>query len=48
MGKELRKTNNTDNSGTKYHEEKAGNIPGYGLVDENAKMLLDDEKDSKE
>ncbi|WP_156187475.1 hypothetical protein [Peribacillus loiseleuriae] len=44
MEKESRKTNNTDNSGTKYHEDKAGHIPGYGLVDENAKLLLDEEE----
>lgn len=47
MKKESLKTNNSDNSGTEYHEEKAGNIPGYGELDENVKMLIDNGKYSK-
>lgn len=47
MKKESRNTNNSDNSGTEYHEEKADNITGYGELDENIKMLIDNGKDSK-
>ncbi|WP_156187469.1 hypothetical protein [Peribacillus loiseleuriae] len=47
MVKDARTNSKSDDSGTKYHEVKTGHIPGYGLVDENAKMLLNDDEESK-
>ncbi|WP_157081379.1 hypothetical protein [Neobacillus soli] len=33
-------------SGSKYHEKHAGNVTGYGEMDENAKTLTNTTKDS--